>query len=92
VIAGAALWLRRQFNSMVAKLSVVGCPMIGDLTGKVAELERALAATGSEASEAATLARSAQAQASALSGERDDAKLLAGLPSLPEREMFGAEQ
>jgi hypothetical protein len=91
-IAGAALWLRSQFRSMVAQLSNIGCPMMGDLTGKVAELERALAATESEASEAAVLARSAQAQASALAGERDEAKILEGLPPLPEREMFGVEQ
>jgi uncharacterized lipoprotein NlpE involved in copper resistance len=92
VIAGAALWLRRQFNSMVAQLSVVGCPMIGDLTGKVAELERALAATESQSAEAATLARAADQKADAVAGERDEAKILSDLPPLPEREMFGAEQ
>jgi len=63
--------------------------MVGDLTGKVAELERALAATESEVSEAATLARSAQAQAAAIVGERDDAKILTNLPTLSDHEVFG---
>jgi len=85
----AAIWLNDKFRRMITKLSVVGCPMIGDLNAEVAGLKRTLAATESEASEAAQLARSAQGQVAAIVGERDEAKILHDLPPLPEREMFG---